>query len=116
MGKVSEDRVLTLVAWVLAVETEEVGEDGNRLGGGRSGGRRGRRRRFRAPLLDSLDEDDEGDEAERLPHSDLLGKASVDGDVVASSNYITAMARLGLGLGNREKWGREREQGAAGCS
>ena len=61
-----------------------------------------------------MDEDDEGDETERLPHSDLLGEASVDGDVVLSSNYITAMARLRLGLGNGKEMGEGERAGCGG--
>ena len=42
---------------------------------------------------------------------DLLRAASVDGDVAASSSYVTAFAPLGLGLGHGGKGGREREGG-----
>ena len=43
------------------------------LGGRRPEGKKtGNGRRFRAPKLDFMDEEVEGDEAERLPHADLL--------------------------------------------
>ena len=53
--------------------------------GGR--GRRGigRPGRVRALRLDSLDEDEEGDEAELLPCFDFLGEAPGDGDAAAGA-------------------------------
>ena len=45
--------------------------------------RRGRRWRTRAPRLDSLDEDDEGGEAERMAAFDLDGEVHSGGEATA---------------------------------
>ena len=79
--------------------------------GGR--GRRGigRRRRVRAPRLDSLDEDEEGDEAELLSRFDLLGEAPGDGDAAAGAARSRPWLRVRVSVSEgKNEQGRERER------
>ena len=69
----------------------------------------GRRRRLRAPRLDSLDEDEEGDEAELLPRFDLLGEAPGDGDAAAGAARSRPWLRVRVSVSEgKNEQGRER--------
>ena len=73
--------MLTLSTKSSSVRSGEVGDDGERARRRRLEGRgNGRRRRFRAPRLDSLVVDEEGDEAKEMVLADSSGVASNAGD------------------------------------